>query len=160
MCLVKETFVQGTNPKRSLSWMFFGYDPKLRGWSGMYPVDGNPGLMQSAQRWNLLVLPKVDTVGWPTSWKFKCQRDRFLVVGVMGSRCCCPRHLPITYIRRLQCSSKLGAYETPSCMGVVSSRVLAGLDFGVVFTNVHPRNRQRLLEVGIDTDTVWRTENH
>ena len=94
MCLVKETFLRGTDPSLSLSWMFFGYDTKLKGWAGMYPVDGNKGLMESAQRWNQLVLPKVDTAGWTTSWKFKCQRDRFLVVGVMGSRCCCPNTYP------------------------------------------------------------------
>ena len=159
MRLVKEPFLQGTDPKRSSSWMFFGYDPKLKGWAGMYPVDGNKGLMESAQRWNQLVLPNVSTAGWPPSWLLKCQRDRFLVVGVMGSRCCCPltHHLHPTSPMLKQARS---LRNTIMYGGVVSSRVLAGLDFGVVFTHVHPRNRQRLLEVGIDTDTVWRTENH
>ena len=97
--------------------MFFGYDTKLKGWDDMYNVDGNKGLMEGAQRWNQIVLPHVDTAGWPTSWKLKCQRDRFLVGGVMASRCCRPSHLPLTYLRRLPCSSKLGALETPSCRG-------------------------------------------
>ena len=58
------------------------------GWSGIYDVSSDTKTVESAQRWNKMVLQKVDTTEWPDHWKLKCQRDRFLVVGVMGSWCC------------------------------------------------------------------------
>ena len=155
MCLVKDTFKEGTDPALSLSWLFFGYETKRRGWSGIYDISEDPKTVESAQRWNKMVLQKVDTTEWPDHWKLKCQRDRLLVVGVMGSWCCLslplnpkphPTPTPITYIQRLPRSSRHEAHEASRVGSVLAWTLELGLDVG-------PRSITRG-ELGLDAETV------